>query len=449
MCGIALTVNGTFKELDLMGNAIRRRGITSYINQVDNIRVYFTYLPITDITAPIPPYTSGKITLWMNGYISNYKELAEKYSIKTETNCDSEVLAKFIEKTGQTKLNELNGFFSVVYYDGYKLSYFVDRYGIKQLYMYKKGGKLYISSEVKGLLPIMDKVELDKNAVRDWKYSLGVMTDNTIYKGITKVPALPFPKPKKIEIKYGAAKFKLNKLLNRSIERNKSIDVKDGIFLSGGIDSGILANRLQPDYSFSMDYTNELSEIDNIKNNSTGIHYTMICSNELYYQYREETINALDDLKVGSCYTNFALTELASKYCTVLYSGAGADELFSGYPHRYDKEISEVIRRTNWKGVLYDITHEDYDWRYLKGILIVEDRMAGYHAMETRYPFLDNDFVEFALSLPKEYIYCKRILKDICNLHPDVINGKKRGFSNPISNEEWVKFAINEVGNTI
>jgi hypothetical protein len=72
--------------------------------------------------------------------------------------------------------------------------------------------------------------------------------------------------------------------------------------------------------------------------------------------------------------------------------------------------------------------------------------MSGWHTMETRYPLLDNEFVDFALSLPDEYLNNKRILKDISGLHPDVIKGKKRGFSNPhFTNDEWVEFCKNNI----
>ena len=65
--------------------------------------------------------------------------------------------------------------------------------------------------------------------------------------------------------------------------------------------------------------------------------------------------------------------------------------------------------------------------------------MSGYHCMETRYPFLDNDLVDFALSLPDSYLENKRILKDVSGLHQDVINGKKKGFSNPhFTNQQWI-----------
>ena len=72
--------------------------------------------------------------------------------------------------------------------------------------------------------------------------------------------------------------------------------------------------------------------------------------------------------------------------------------------------------------------------------------MAGWHTMETRYPLLDNDFVDFALSLPDEYLKDKRILKDISGLHFEVLNAKKKGFSNPhFTNKEWVKFTLKHI----
>ena len=65
--------------------------------------------------------------------------------------------------------------------------------------------------------------------------------------------------------------------------------------------------------------------------------------------------------------------------------------------------------------------------------------------METRYPLLDNDLVDFALSLPDEYKENKRILKDISGLNEKVLNSPKKGFSNPVSNDEWVDFSINYI----
>lgn len=451
MCGLALTINGTKSETIAMGQAIKHRGIKHEIAEIDNIKVWFSWLPIVNKNAPMQPFVSGKWMVWLNGYISNYLELAEKYRINLYTDCDTLLLAELFNLFDLTKTNELNGFFSIVAYNKHekKIHAFTDRYGIKQLYRYEQGDTVYICSEVKGLLQIGNH-ELDEVAVEDWHYSLGVMTFDTVYRNITRVPYLQFVMPETISISYPDAKKELKRLFDQSIRRNKA-KIADGVFLSGGVDSGIIAKHIFPDYSFSMDYTDSAySEIEDIKLNTTGIHYTMICNRQLFDTYKYRVMKALDDLKAGSCYTNFALTELASKYCTVIYSGAGGDEVFDGYTHRYNREINDVIRRADMDGGKSNIAHKEYDWLFLKGVLVVEDRMAGFHTMETRYPLLDNDFVDFALSLPAIYRVNKRILKDISGLPDKIKDGKKRGFSNPyMSNFEWSQFAMNETRNLL
>jgi asparagine synthase (glutamine-hydrolysing) len=432
MCGIAATINGSDGETQIMGRAISNRGLNTKKTRVNELCVSFVHLPIVanDFNQPC---TYGDVTVWLNGFISNWEELCKRYRVIAEN--DTEYLSWHLAKGKD--LSELNGFFAVLYYqDGVKM--FTDRYGIKQLYKIKHNGTTYICSEVKGLKAVLDlKVEFD--GLADLEYSLGVMNEHTIYANVERVECLPFVKPEKIEVDYETAKETLLKLWANSIVRNYYDGA--GCYLSGGVDSGMIAKSLSPKYTFSVDYLNELSEIDNIKENSTGIHCTMICNESFKEHYSKKTFEALDDFKAGSCYTNFAIAELASKHCHVIYSGAGGDEVFNGYTHRYNRPINEVIRRTDKPLREYDITHKEYDWKFLKAVLVVEDRMGGYHCMETRYPLLDNEFVDYALSLPDEYLDNKRILKDISGLSYNVLNGKKKGFSNPhYTNQEWVNY---------
>jgi asparagine synthase (glutamine-hydrolysing) len=426
MCGIAAVINGDRYIASTMGAAIRRRGLTSTLTKIENLDVYFTHLPITnDVYSQ--PCRYKDVTLWLNGYISNWKELASENSLVAES--DTELLTWWVSH--DMPLDRLNGFFAVLYHDANGIHYFTDRYGIKQLYRYGN----FICSEVKGLKAVVD-LKIDLDAMADWDHSLGVMTPDTIYIGVQRVGQLPFVRPEKITISYEDAKHRLTEIWERVVWRNRYDGA--GCYLSGGIDSGMIAKWFKPDYCFSMDYLTASSEIDGIKTNTTGNHYTMICNDAMAERYSKEVMKALDDPKVGSCYTNFALAELASKFCKVVYSGAGGDEVFKGYTHRYDKDIQAVINRTGVYGKRYDITHDAYDWAYLRGILVVEDRMGGWHTMETRYPFLDNELVDFALSLPDKYLFGKRILKDISGLPDEILVAKKRGFSNPhFTNKEW------------
>lgn len=463
MCGIAAVINGSLHEVVRMGNALKHRGIRNNTTEVGPLKVWFSHLPITDQDAPPQPYTSGKWTVWLNGYISNYQDLARAGRIEMQTDCDTELLAKFIDAAAAgsndvqliyKRMKLLNGFFSILFYNQETQSVYAatDRYGIKQLYRYTRDETTYIASEVKALLSVLP-LEISEAGAEEWIYSLGVMNTDTIYEGVERMNCLPWVKPKQISISYSQAKEELLYRLNNSIQRNEVKGLKTGVFLSGGVDSGILANRMNPGFCFSMDYQDEqFSEIENIKRNSNGIHHTLICNERLFNEYKHQAADVLDDLKAGSCYTNFALTELASKFCTVLYSGAGGDEVFDGYTHRYDRPINDVIRRTLITDPFHVnryhspdlITHKEYDWMFLKAVLVVEDRMAGHHTMETRYPLLDNDFVDFALSLPTEYRKNKRILKDISGLSREVVEGRKRGFSNPyMTNYQWATFALN------
>lgn len=450
MCGINAIINGSMKDLEGLIASSSNRGLKRNITTFENGIVCFDWLPITDENAPHQPFKEGKYTLWFNGFISNYIELAEKYNIKLETNCDTELLVKFISKFDYQKLNELNGFFAILLYnDDFGWDYFTDRYGIKKLYEYQYNGKTFISSELKNILTANPQIKIHNEKFHDFKHSLGVMNTDTIYRNVFRVPSIRFEKPKKQDISYDDAKQKLSELLKKSFERNKKHD-DDCVFLSGGIDSGIIAKHMKPKFCFSMDYLDSnFSEIENIKLNSTGIHYSMICNEELKNKYMKYLMNVISDFKVGSSYTNLAITELASKFCTIIYSGAGGDEFFGGYPHRNNKGINEVIKRTKYDTRNYNIRHFDYDLLFLRGILNIEDQISGYFTMEARYPLLDNDVVDFALSLPFEYLKNKRILKDVSGLNENVVNGTKKGFSNPyLSNDEWVEYIITHLKNT-
>jgi len=458
MCGINVCIGGGMADVRKMYEATIHRGTSDSFRAVELegnriAWVNYNHLPITTQSQQRSFETENYI-VWMNGFISNHKELAEKHGFRLNTTCDTEVLANVLQYG--IGLDELNGFFAVFYYCKRTkvIGSFTDRYGIKQLYHYiDEKGVQYISSEVKGILAVANPRH-DEFGIEDWKTTLGVMNDNTIYKGIKRVPCLYLPKIERstdtsIEA-YEKAKNQLISLLKQSVERNK-YNGNDGVYLSGGIDSGLLAKWIEPDYTFSVDYVEDnYSEIELIKENSKSKHYSVIINKDNYMDFAGRSLLALDDFKAGSCYSNFAVAELASKFVKVVYSGAGGDEFFGGYPHRLDKHIYNVIARTEYAldtitftPKIWDITHYEYDIKFLKAVLIVEDRMTSYHTMECRYPLLDNDVVNFALSLPLEFIENKRILKDVCGLSENVIKGKKRGFSNPyFTNDEWVEFTI-------
>lgn len=223
----------------------------------------------------------------------------------------------------------------------------------------------------------------------------------------------------------------------------------------------------------------------------------------------------LEDLRVGMSYPNFYISRLASKFVKVCLQGTGGDELFGGYPWRYyrvfqsidsqsffdnyygfwqrlvsDEEKSELFqpdvlskidlnnprkifeRVFTFNDKLTYNTPEDHinnslyfeAKTFLPGLLLVGDKLAMAHGLEERFPFLDNDLVDFAQKIPvkhklgnleaqkridenaekkrklyQEFDDGKNVLRKAMSdiLPENIINRKKQGFSAP--DESWYR----------
>ncbi len=179
----------------------------------------------------------------------------------------------------------------------------------------------------------------------------------------------------------------------------------------------------------------------------------------------------IEEPRVGQSYPNYCISRLASKFVKVCLAGTGGDELFGGYPWRYyravvnadfddyvdkyyaywqrllrEDDISKVfapiwnqIRHVSTRDIFRDVfkNHasslsrpEDYvnhslyfeARTFLHGLLIVEDKLAMAHGLETRVPFLDNDLVDFAMRLPVRYKLGK--LAEAVRFNENVHGGK-------------------------
>ncbi len=179
-------------------------------------------------------------------------------------------------------------------------------------------------------------------------------------------------------------------------------------------------------------------------------HYEVVMHAGDMEEVLPELIWHLEDLRVGQCYPNYYVARLASKFVKVVLSGAGGDELFGGYPWRYYRGLdgargSDFVRHYYdfWQRLVPDedkvklftpsvlsrvgetspferfrTIFEGYPGQlddresyvtaslyfelktFLHGLLVVEDKVSMAHSLETRVPFLDNDLVDFAVSLP-------------------------------------------------
>lgn len=283
-------------------------------------------------------------------------------------------------------------------------------------------------------------------------------------------------------------------------------------------------NRL---YTFTAGF--EMSEVNGNEAGFDERLDAELTANFIKSEHYEQVINAgdirwslprvvwhLEDLRVGMSYPNYYISRLASKFVKVCLQGTGGDELYGGYPWRYYrvfqslnqkeffnnyygfwqrlvkdedkiklfrpdvyhkmkiKEPRSIFERvfTFNKNLKYNTPEEHiqnslyFEMKtFLPGLLLVGDKLSMANGLEERFPFLDNDLVEFAQKIPikyklanlenmkrldentvgnkkdifQQYNEGKNVLREAMNnFLPDrIINRKKQGFSAP--DESWYR----------
>ena len=377
MCGITGYITNQKLPLDEMLFSLKHRGPDAqgkYETNFNNkyIGLGHTRLSILDLSEKgNQPFVSAdqKIHLVFNGEIYNYLELKEQY-LKAETfisNTDTEVILKLYQQKGISFINLLNGDFAIAILDENQNKLFLirDRAGVKPLYFSYQNEALIFGSEIKSILKAGVKAELATENLQKYfvfKYS---PANETLFKNINRLQPAHFAEydlnkatfqikkywqsnqqEKYKGISYQDAQIEVKHLLHDASEKRLIADVPVGTFLSGGLDSSIIASFLKnkPDITH---YCASKDAKDLIKEGTTSdFRYAQQLANEWKLNMIEipigsdnttleqirNTIKFGDDLIAdGSQIPSFLITQQAAKHSKVILSGMGADELFLGY----------------------------------------------------------------------------------------------------------------------
>lgn len=272
----------------------------------------------------------------------------------------------------------------------------------------------------------------------------------------------------------------------------------------------------------------DMSEVTGVEANYDERRDAELMANHFKTEHYEQVMNAgdlswslpklvyhLEDLRVGMSYPNYYISRLASKFVKVCLQGTGGDELFGGYPWRYYRVFKSLDQNDFfnnyydfWQRLVPDgdrsklfvpnvsssIRHEEpreifervftfnkslnYDTpeqhinnslyfeikTFLPGLLLVGDKLSMANGLEERFPFLDNDLVDFAQTIPvrhklgqlenrkridensekkkrayQEFDDGKNVLRKAMEgfIPERIINRKKQGFSAP--DESWYR----------
>lgn len=377
MCGIVGIANfqqsvlSLEKPLSFAVKKLSRRGpdySNVFISQ--HVALGHARLAIIDTSADAnQPFsdTNNDVVVVFNGEIYNYPEIRKQLEQKGylfRTKSDTEVLLYLYIEKGIDCLQQLNGDFAFAIYDKRHETIFIarDRFGVKPLYYTFLNNTLYFSSELKGLLPLLDFVPgMNKDAFLFYLQLNYIPAPLSIYENIFKLKPGHFILLKRNEfevktyysisenvnedISEAQAIETLRQLLAESVKKRLISDVPIGCFLSGGLDSSIttaLAKEFKPDIeTFTISFKNhsffdESSDAEQVSKHLNTRHHTIPIEENDMLQLVPEILQYLDEpFADSSAIAMSALAQYTKKNITVALSGDGADELFGGYYKHY------------------------------------------------------------------------------------------------------------------
>jgi asparagine synthase (glutamine-hydrolysing) len=384
MCGIAGVVNaaGTTKDdVWKMIDCIKYRGVDEQgVEDLGQAVLGHARLAVVDPENGMQPMSStdGKVWVIFNGEIFNFIELREQLKAKGykfKSRCDTEVLVHLWCEKGEKMLDDLVGMFAFFIWDQRTETGMLarDRQGIKPCFYAAYQGGLAFASEIKAILAL-PKFERKVN-----ESALGnVFTFNycpppeTCFEGIRHLPPGTF-------MRYGAGKFsepvrywswpldgprveasqeQLEQALNEAIKLQMRFDVDGGLFLSGGVDSSVIANRLVPQWNRpQLDAIGLRIEDKGFSEYS----YAERVASELNINLKPLDIKPADIPEIAqtvvrhaeqphgdfSFFLFFLLSREAHKQGKiVMFTGDGPDEVMLGF--RHNEQFFSEMTRTNF-----------------------------------------------------------------------------------------------------
>jgi len=472
MCSIIVTYNESNKSnLKLMSETVRHRGPNSFevwTNEHHGIAVCRLSIFGDENSPMIYKNDTTESIILLNGEIYNYDELwidLFHKGLQRQTNLEAELIARLYEIHDLNFVRYLKGMFAIVILNDSKLILARDRFGIKPLHYTKSGNKIFVSSEIKGILkhpeisPILNKNALEETSV----FGYIVDQEATFFKNIYQVSPgeivvfnddnvvrkNKYGNLPKIEYlngrlctDYEELKRNTRDLIIKATEKMFCHGNMDkGIYLSGGIDSSTMAFVAKkilgyPVRTFTLADNRNSPDFQSAKKVAETLgteHEEYIVTINDYWHALSDYIAHYECLMAGGVFdiqggvAFHLLSQKVGKEIKVAFSGEGADEIFGGYYWIYTHPIGFSDRiRNNLKNILPNermdnlvnklFPEPENELIYRQNLfnflihgglsnyhLQCVDRSAGAFGFEIRPLYLYDDLSQYALELPIEF----------------------------------------------
>ncbi len=482
-----------------------------------------TRLAIIDLAGGAQPLYSEdrRLALVANGEIYNHVELRrelESLGHRFATRSDCETILHAYAAWGEGCVGRLHGMFAFALHDRARDTLILarDRLGIKPLYYTQTKRGLAFASEIKGLWPWLETRRVRADALAGFMQNNFCAAPATLLDGVSKLPPGHLARigadgafelhrywtplaVEPLDIGFDEAVRRFDTIMDEVISIHLRADVPFGLFLSGGVDSSILAALIArrtdaPLSTWSVGFPgtsthNELDAAAWVAKRLQTRHSALEVDAEAMFARLPHAVWAADDLTGDyACLPTSLLAERAGQELKVVFSGEGGDEVFAGYGRyrmSFMKRWLAALRRPGSGGFrtrgLLDRAPDDpsapalaacmpgwrtpfiqawrdtpADWSDLMrrqyvdlvtwlpdDLLVKADRMLMAWGVEGRVPFLDHRVVEFGLALPDRLKIDARRGKRFLRawgermLPGEHLRTRKKGFTVPVG--EWLR----------
>ena len=343
-------------------------------------------LSVIDVAGSQQPLFNedGTVALVFNGEIYNYAGLRQgliDQGHRFRTTGDSEVLVHAYEQYGERMVEKLSGMFAFAIWDSRKQRLFLarDHLGVKPLYYFWDGRLFAFASELKAMLehPAIPR-DVDLDAVALYLEAQFIPAPRSIFRGIKKLlPAhtavlsdamltiQPYWQPD-YSTKFSAGESEIVEVvdqnLRRSVQSMLVADVPLGAFVSGGVDSSLIAALMtdvahRPIDVFTLGFRGDDAHSEHAHAERVARH--LGCRHHILMVEPASVLEAFDDwtdvfdepFGDQASLPTLMLAGFARQKVTVALTGEGADEVFAGYDNYYKRTREErLVELLTWRG---------------------------------------------------------------------------------------------------
>ncbi|HEY6425311.1 MAG TPA: asparagine synthase (glutamine-hydrolyzing) [Pseudonocardiaceae bacterium] len=409
MCGIV----AAFGEVDTdkcerMLNRVQHRGPDDTgVLTLDSAWLGHQRLSIVDISRGRQPLTNGDGSAWIvgNGEIYNHEDLSAKLPPRMlQTRSDTEAALHLVMRDGPASVAELSGMFALAMVtatgDGLVAR---DPMGVKPLYWIAGATGTMFASELRAFDPEDRPLVASFPPGCLWTPATGIVR----YADSVPVAVRPARRAQRPVWDSGVLE-KVRDSVVLSVRRRMMGDVDVGVFLSGGLDSAIVAaiaaehtrrrGGVLPTFAVGTKDSNDLLAARRVAEFIGSDHYEIVATAESISEELDnavEVIEHYDPALVRSAVPNLLLAREAAKKIKVVLTGEGADELYGGYSYVHSPEFADP------NALHAELVRSLEQLHHLN--LQRCDRTTMYFGLEAREPFLDTNVVRTAMTLPPEW----------------------------------------------